>query len=64
MFREDLFTDLKKRRLREVELIISDGYKGIQKAVTASFLGSGWQMSQVHLIRAVLKTIQKSIKRK
>jgi transposase-like protein len=40
-----------------VELIISDGHKGIQKAVTSSFPGFSWQMCQVHLIRAVLKTI-------
>lgn len=59
MFWEDLFTDLKKRGLRGVELIISDGHKGIQKAVTTSFQGSSWQMCHVHLIRAVLKTIPK-----
>jgi transposase-like protein len=59
MFWEDLFTDLKKRGLTGVELIISDGHKGIQKAVTTSFQGSSWQMCHVHLIRAVLKTIPK-----
>ncbi|QLC49999.1 IS256 family transposase [Methanolobus zinderi] len=59
MFWEDLFSDLKERGLRGVELIISDGHKGIQKAVTTSFPGSSWQMCQVHLIRAVLKTIPK-----
>ena len=59
MFWEDIFSDLKKRGLRGVELIISDGHKGIQKAVTTSFPGSSWQMCQVHLIRAVLKTIPK-----
>jgi transposase-like protein len=59
MFWEDLFSDLKKRGLRGVELIISDGHKGIQKAVTTSFPGLSWQMCQVHLIRAVLKTIPK-----
>ncbi|AGB49386.1 transposase [Methanomethylovorans hollandica DSM 15978] len=59
MFREDLFTDLKKRGLRGVEMIISDGHKGLQRAVTTSFPGSSWQMCHVHLIRAVLKTIPK-----
>jgi putative transposase len=59
MFWEDLFTDLKKRGLRGVEMIISDGHKGIQKAVTTSFTGSSWQMCHVHLMRAVLKTIPK-----
>jgi transposase-like protein len=56
---EDLFIDLKKRGLRGVELIISDGHKGIQKAVTASFPGSSWQVCHVQLIRDVLKTIPK-----
>ena len=33
LFWEDLFDDLKKRGLKGVKLIVSDGYKGIQKAV-------------------------------
>ena len=33
MFWEDLFEDLKERGLRGVKLIVSDGHKGIQKAV-------------------------------
>ena len=37
MFWEELFSDLKKRGLRGVEMIILDGHKGIQKAVTTSF---------------------------
>jgi transposase-like protein len=60
MFWEEFFCDLKKRGLRGVELIISDGHKGIRKAVTSSFTGSSWQMCQVHLIRAVLRTIPRN----
>ncbi len=57
LFWEDLFDDLKERGLRGVKLIISDGHKGIQKAVRESFIGSSWQMCTVHLIRQALKKI-------
>jgi putative transposase len=59
LFWEDLFDDLKERGLRGVKLIISDGHKGIQKAVRESFIGSSWQMCHVHLIRQTLKKIPK-----
>jgi putative transposase len=56
---EDLFEGLKSRGLRGVQLVISDGHKGIQKAVTECFLGASWQMCTVHFMRAVLKNIPK-----
>jgi transposase-like protein len=37
--------ELKERGLRGVLLVISDGHKGIQKAVQESFLGASWQIS-------------------
>ena len=49
LFWQDLFDDLKERGLRGVKLIVSDGHKGIQKAVRESFIGSSWQMCHVHL---------------
>jgi putative transposase len=58
-FWSGLFQDLKDRGLSGVKLVISDGHKGIQKAVEESFLGASWQMCQVHLIRAVLRNIAK-----
>jgi putative transposase len=54
---EDLFSDLKERGLQRVDLVVSDGHKGIQTAVQRSFHGSSWQMCQVHFIRAVLKKV-------
>ena len=39
--------------------MISDGHKGIQKAVNESFLGASWQMCHVHLVRAVLRNVAK-----
>jgi putative transposase len=54
---KDLFSDLKKRGLKHVDLVISDGHQGIQTAVQRSFHGASWQMCQVHFIRAVLKKV-------
>lgn len=54
---EDLFSDLKNRGLKRVDMVISDGHKGIQTAVQRSFHGASWQMCQVHFIRAVLKKV-------
>jgi transposase-like protein len=45
-----------------VELVISDGHKGIQKAVLESFPGASWQMCHVHFIRAVLRNIPNKYK--
>jgi len=56
---EDLFEGLKARGLRGVKLVISDGHKGIQKAVKECFLGASWQICTVHFMRAVLKNIPK-----
>ncbi len=43
-----LFEDLKERGLAGVQLVISDGHTGIQKAASAAFLGASWQMCSVH----------------
>ena len=59
LFWEDFFEDLKERGLRGVKLVVSDGHKGIQKAVRESFIGSSWQMCYVHLTRQVLKKVPK-----
>src|SRR5512137_306349 len=60
---EDLFEDLKARGLSGVKLVISDGHKGIQKAVEKNFVGASWQMCNVHFMRAVLKNISKKDKK-
>jgi putative transposase len=59
---ESLFEELKVRGLKGVQLVVSDGHKGIQKAVEKAFLGSSWQMCNVHFMRAVLKNIPKKDK--
>jgi putative transposase len=57
IFWSGLFQDLADRGLSGVKLVISDGHKGIQKAVEKSFLGASWQMCHVHLTRAVLRNV-------
>jgi putative transposase len=63
-FWSELFGELKDRGLKGVQLVISDGHKGIRKAVEKSFLGASWQMCKVHLMRAVLKNIRKKADKK
>ena len=53
------FQDLADRGLSGVKLVISDGHKGIQKAVEKSFLGASWQMCLVHFSRAALRNVAK-----
>jgi transposase-like protein len=60
---ESCFEDLKTRGLNGVKLVISDGHKGIQAAVEKVFIGSSWQMCNVHFMRAVLKNISKKDKK-
>jgi len=59
VFWSGFFQDLMDRGLSGVKLVISDGHKGIQKAVEKPFLGASWQMCQVHFMRAVLRNIAK-----
>ena len=56
---ESFFDDLKNRGLKGVELVISDGHKGIQESVTRSFLGAAWQYCHVHFLRNLMKLIPK-----
>ena len=57
LFWEDYFEELKTRGLKGVELIISDGHKGIISAAEKVFSGSSWQMCHVHFIRDVMKKV-------
>ena len=53
-----LFDKLKSRGLQEVWLVVSDAHKGIQAAVTKSFLGSQWQRCKVHFMRNILTHVK------
>ena len=56
---ESFFDDLKSRGLTGVELVISDGHKGIHESVTKSFPGAAWQYCHVHFMRNLMKLIPK-----
>jgi transposase-like protein len=64
LFWTGFFDDLKDRGLSGVKLVVSDGHKGIQKAVEKSFLGASWQMCHVHFMRAVLRNVAKKYHKK
>lgn len=57
------FDDLKERGLQGVQLVVSDGHRGIQAAVATAFVGASWQMCQVHTTRAVLRNVPKKDQR-
>ena len=59
-----LFEDLKSRGIRGVQLVTSDGHKGIQKAVKVAFLGASWQMCAVHYSRAILRNVPRKFQKK
>ena len=42
-----------------VELVISNGHRGMQESVTRSFLGAAWQFCHVHFMRFLMKLIPK-----
>ena len=52
-----LIEELKDRGLTGVQLVTSDGHKGIQKAVLEGFPGASWQMCMVHYLRAIMRNI-------
>lgn len=56
---QDFFEGLKDRGLKKVDLVISDGHRGIKKAAKESFTGSSWQFCTVHLKRNLMKIVPK-----
>ncbi|MGD9969925.1 MAG: IS256 family transposase [Sulfuricurvum sp.] len=53
------FETLKDRGVEKVDLIISDGHRGIKKATSDSFVGSSWQLCTVHMKRNLMKIVPK-----
>ncbi len=49
-----LFTRLKERGLRGVELVTSDAHRGLAAAIARHFQGASWQRCQVHFTRNLL----------
>ncbi len=55
------FSDLKHRGIKTVDLIISDGHKGIKRAARESFVGSSWQLCTVHFKRNLFRIVPKKL---
>jgi len=55
----DFFKGLKERGIEKVDLVISDGHKGIKSAASKSFIGSSWQLCTVHVKRNLMKIVPK-----
>ena len=53
------FDTLKERGVKKVDLVISDGHKGIKRAAQESFSGSSWQLCSVHVKRNIIKIVPK-----
>ena len=53
------FDALKERGISKVDLVISDGHKGIKRAASESFSGSSWQLCSVHFKRNLMKIVPK-----
>ena len=51
----NFFFKLQERGLTGVQLVISDGHRGIRKAVTESFPGSLWQYCHFHFLKNLKK---------
>ena len=56
---ELFFDDLKNRGLNGVEMVISDGNKGIRETIKQSFPGASWQYCHVHFMRNLRKLMGK-----
>jgi transposase-like protein len=63
LFWQDLFEDLKERGLRCIKLIVSDGHKGIQKAVRiCSFQKNTGRIRTTNMIEITNKEIKRRSK--
>ena len=59
----ELFERLKKRGLKNVDLVISDAHKGLVNALKKQFQGAQWQRCQVHFMRNILGHTSRHVRR-
>lgn len=50
----EVFSELKKRGLGGVELVVSDGHEGIRAALKRAFPQAAWQRCRIHFIRNIM----------
>lgn len=53
----EVFGELKRRGLREVQLVVSDGHEGIHAALKRLFPSAAWQRCRVHFMRNALNKV-------
>ena len=53
----EVFRDLKRRGVKGVDWVVSDGHEGIQAAVRTQFSGAGWQRCWTHFLRNALAKV-------
>ncbi len=53
----DQFCELKRRGVKGVEWVVSDGHLGIQAAVSKQFTNASWQRCWVHFLRAAMRKV-------
>jgi len=58
----DLFRDLKRRGLKDVQLVTSDDHEGIKAGVMRFFQGASWQRCQCHFTKNMLALATKGQK--
>ena len=60
----EFFTNLKKRGLVNVDVVVSDNHQGLVKAVRKCFQNTSWQRCQTHFSRNVLDKTPKRLQPK
>lgn len=55
----NIFCKLKRRGLKGVKFIVSDGHEGIKAAVTKHFTGCIWQRCRVHYLRNLMGMVKR-----
>lgn len=55
---KEVFEDLKKRGVSQIDLVVCDGLTGIENAISSAFSSAQIQLCVVHLERNVLKNIK------
>jgi transposase-like protein len=56
---ERLFTALKRRGIKGVELLVSDAHEGLCEAAMKAFPGASWQECQAHFLRRAIEEVRK-----
>ena len=59
-FWREFLASLKQRGLTGVQLVVSDAYVGLTKAVGRMVQGCSWQRCRVHVARNLLQTVPKA----